>query len=52
MYGSDQSASLEPDGIKRLVRDIRTINPILGDGTKRILDEEVKIAKKLRYFVT
>ena len=33
MYGSDQAASLEPAGLIRLVKDIRTIDKILGDGT-------------------
>ena len=48
MYGSDQSASLEPDGLKRLVRDIRSVNEILGDGEKRIWDSELPARKKLR----
>ena len=34
MYGSDQSASLEEDGVKRLVRDIRSIDSILENGKK------------------
>jgi len=50
MYGSDQSASLEYDGLRRLVRDIRAFQNVMGDGKKRILDEEIKIADKLRYF--
>jgi N-acetylneuraminate synthase len=48
MYGSDQSASVEPPGFKMLVAAVRKIGPALGDGEKRILDEEVPIAKKLR----
>lgn len=48
MYGSDQAASLEPVGLMRLVRDIRTINKILGDGVKRVWPSEVPIMKKLR----
>jgi N-acetylneuraminate synthase len=50
MYGSDQAASLEPGGLKRLVRDIRDIEVVLGDGMKRFLDAEKPIAAKLRYF--
>ena len=50
MYGSDQSASLEFDGLKRLVRDIRALKEILGDGEKKFLEDEKNIAKKLRYF--
>ena len=48
MYGSDQSASLEPSGLSRLVRDIRLIEPILGDGNKKIWDSELPAMKKLR----
>tara|TARA_B100001057_G_scaffold499810_1_gene611911 strand:+ start:659 stop:1492 length:834 start_codon:yes stop_codon:yes gene_type:complete len=48
MYGSDQSASLAPPGLRKLVREIRKIELALGDGVKRILKEEVPIAKKLR----
>ena len=48
MYGSDQAASLEPAGLERLVRDIRRINGIMGDGVKRIWDSEIPVMKKLR----
>ncbi len=48
MYGSDQAASLEPEGLRRLVRDIRQIDAILGDGEKRIWDSEIPAMKKLR----
>jgi N-acetylneuraminate synthase len=48
MYGSDQSASLEKAGLERLVRDIRRLNIILGDGVKRIWDSEIPVMKKLR----
>ena len=48
MYGSDQSASLEPLGLKRMVKDIRNIQCILGDGVKRIWDSEIPSMKKLR----
>jgi len=48
MYGSDQAASLEPIGIMRLVRDIRTIEKILGDGKKRVWPSEIPVMKKLR----
>jgi N-acetylneuraminate synthase len=50
MYGSDQSASLEKKGLKLMVRDIRRIPQIMGDGKKRILPEEQQCADKLRYF--
>ena len=48
MYGSDQSASVEPQGFQRMVRDIRVVEEAIGDGVKRILDAEVPIAAKLK----
>ncbi len=48
MWGSDHAASLEPNGITRLVRDIRLIETSLGDGVKRVIEREVPIMKKLR----
>jgi N-acetylneuraminate synthase len=48
MYGSDQAASLEPEGLFRLVRDIRALDVILGDGKKKIWDSEKSAMKKLR----
>ena len=52
MYGHDQAASLEPEGMKRLVRDIRTLDEIMGDGKKRIWDSERPNMKKLRQIFT
>lgn len=49
MYGSDQSASLEFSGMKNLTNSIDKI--LLSIGTPslgKIIDEEIKIAKKLR----
>ncbi|MDA8858706.1 N-acetylneuraminate synthase family protein [Candidatus Pelagibacter sp.] len=48
MYGSDQAASLAPPGLKKIVPEIRKIEKALGDGIKRILEDEIPIAKKLR----
>ena len=48
MWGSDQAASLEPNGISRLVRDIRLCEQSMGDGIKRVYEEEIPIIKKLR----
>lgn len=48
MWGSDQAASVEPPGLRRLVRDIRTITESLGDGVKRVYDGELAAMKKLR----
>ena len=52
MYGSDQAASLEPGGLIRLVRDLRQIENILGDGKKRIWDSELPAKEKLRQILT
>ena len=48
MYGSDQSASLEPSGLRQLVGAVRKIEKALGDGEKKVLDAELQVAKKLR----
>ena len=48
MWGSDQSASLEPDEMARMIADIRTVEVALGDGVKRVYDSEVPIREKLR----
>jgi len=48
LWGSDQAASLEPNGINRLVRDIRLIESSMGDGVKRVLPSEVPVMQKLR----
>ena len=51
MYGSDQSASLEPVGFQKLNTILRSIPDIMGDGRKKILKEEETIASKLRYWI-
>lgn len=48
MWGSDQSASIELEGMVRLVRDIRQIPQLIGNGKKQILDIEEPVMKKLR----
>ena len=49
MYGSDQSASLAPEGFESLVKGIRKISSALkGQMEKKILPEEIEVAKKLR----
>jgi N-acetylneuraminate synthase len=48
MYGSDQAASVEPDGFKRLVDYIRVVESALGDGNKIVTPEEEKVKAKLR----
>ena len=48
MYGSDQSASIEPNGLRQLVGAVRKIEKAMGDGEKRVIDAEIPIARKLR----
>ncbi|EAQ81615.1 N-acetylneuraminate synthase family protein [Blastopirellula marina] len=48
MWGSDHAASVEPQGLIRLCRDIRVIEQAMGDGVKRVYDSELPIRKKLR----
>ena len=49
MYGSDQSASIEKNGMKQLVRVIRTMEKSIGEPKLgNINPDEKKIAKKLR----
>jgi N-acetylneuraminate synthase len=49
-WGTDQSASLEPSGLERLVRDVRIIEKALGDGVKKVWPSELVPMKKLRRF--
>lgn len=48
MYGSDQAASIEPEGVRRLVEGVRVTESMIGDGFKRVYDSEIPILKKLR----
>jgi N-acetylneuraminate synthase len=48
MWGSDQAASVEPQGFLRLVRDLRTIEGAFGDGVKRVYDSELPFLRRLR----
>jgi N-acetylneuraminate synthase len=48
MWGSDQSASVEPQGVQRLVRDIRVVEKALGDGIKKVYESELKPMSRLR----
>lgn len=47
-WGTDQSASLEPAGLTKLVRDIRIVEQALGDGIKKVYESEIPILEKLR----
>jgi len=48
MYGSDQSASVEPQGFRQLISSVRVIEEAMGDGVKYFIEEEEPIAKNLR----
>ena len=48
MYGSDQSASVEPAGFKQLIGAIRKIEVAMGDGIKKTIEAEAAISKNLR----
>jgi N-acetylneuraminate synthase len=48
MWGSDQAASLEPEGLRHLVRDIRILEEALGDGEKRVFEGELAPRQRLR----
>ena len=48
MWGSDQGSSVEPHGMFLLSRNVREVEKAMGDGIKRMLPEEISIAKKLR----
>jgi len=48
MWGSDQAASLEPNGINKLIRDIRLVETSMGSADKKVMPSEVPIMQKLR----
>ena len=52
MYGSDQSASIEPSGLRQLVGAVRKIESAMGDGAIRFLDLEKPIAENLRQHIS
>lgn len=48
MWGSDQAASVEPGGFRKLVKYIRVTEVSLGDGVKKVYDSELPARDKLR----
>jgi N-acetylneuraminate synthase len=50
MWGSDQAASVEIEGMRRMVRDIRDIEKAMGNGIKQVYESEMGAMKKLRKF--
>lgn len=50
MWGSDQSASVEPWGVEQLVKYIRVTEKSLGDGIKHVYSSEESSKSKLRRY--
>ena len=50
MYGSDQACSIETKALPSFVNSIRSVKAIMGDGEKKILENEIIARNKLRYF--
>jgi len=48
MWGSDQAASLEFSGLRRLIRDLKKLDTWKGNGIKQVYDSEKKVREKLR----
>lgn len=50
MYGSDQSASLQKSGLMQMCTTLRKMPRVLGSSEKKVLDVELPVANKLRYW--
>lgn len=50
MWGSDQAASVEPQGVRTLVKYIRVTEKAMGDGQKKVYESEQSSLKKLRRY--
>lgn len=48
MWGTDQMASVEPQGMLKLAQQIRALESSVGDGVKRVYESEIPARKKLR----
>jgi len=48
MWGSDHKASIEPDEMKEMIKNIRLVEQALGDPTPRCLPVEEPVKAKLR----
>lgn len=49
-WGTDHGASLEPEGMRRLVGAVKKRDTVLGDGIKKTVPGEMEVANKLRYW--
>jgi len=52
MFGSDQAASLEPVGMRRLIQGIRAWELARGDGTIEVNSKQAAVMQKLRRKMT
>ena len=50
MYGSDQAASLGEPGLRNLVNSVKKVSVVKGSLDKKVFDQEIPVAKKLRYW--
>ncbi|MFX0087844.1 MAG: N-acetylneuraminate synthase family protein [Candidatus Hodarchaeota archaeon] len=48
MWGTDQAASIEFSGLRRIVRDTKKLPIWIGDGIKRVTESELQVKRKLR----
>ena len=48
MEGSDHMASVEPQGLFKLVSGIRELERAYGDGNIQVTESEIPVRKKLR----
>jgi len=48
MWGTDQSASIEPQGMDKFYKQVNDMTLSLGDGKKRVYETELAVKKKLR----
>lgn len=51
MWGSDHAASVEPQGLQRLVKDIRDTESATGNGVKQVYESELGPMKRLRVHI-
>lgn len=51
-WGSDHAASLEPEGLRRLVKELKYLKTYMGINKKKLLESEKPIEKKLRRIVS
>jgi len=48
MYGSDQAASIEPEGVLKISKHVRNLEKAMGNGKWTVFESEEKIKQKLR----